>query len=285
MSRCGNCGSANHQTHDCAKPYTGWREREPAPLPEASPAVESAPKPSQGAGNGGFVALDPANWPGGPGICPVERLPAYPSEQAAQARLSPGYSPKRRWQCAKCGQWHQQTEPGGDDKRIGGPSPERERKQSFPFVRAGYWENARSVRTMTLPSKPAELPAAPAKATPVVVNKKVVGKVADGVFHKTVRASEHFLRKPPAIAFDRSSVEDAQSAGATVVEVVDEEAARSYWATLATVKEHGFAVDRGHGAQVALTLGHWRATRYEAEKPSKQKPEAVGAKKGEDLFA
>lgn len=29
---CKNCGSQNHMSHDCAKPYNGWKEREPSPV-------------------------------------------------------------------------------------------------------------------------------------------------------------------------------------------------------------------------------------------------------------
>ena len=37
---------------------------------------------------------------------------------------------------------------------------------------------------------------------PVKVNKKVVGNVDGDTLNKTLESSKHFLRTPPAIAFD-----------------------------------------------------------------------------------
>ena len=31
---CKNCGSQNHLSHDCSKPYSGWKEREPVAEPK-----------------------------------------------------------------------------------------------------------------------------------------------------------------------------------------------------------------------------------------------------------
>lgn len=94
-------------------------------------------------------------------------------------------------------------------------------------------------------------------ASPIYVNGKVVGRVVGGVFFKSVRGSAHFLRVPPAIAFDVSSLDDAEKAGARGVSVVDKETGTTYQATMKVIREDGFPVNRGHGSQIALPMDKW----------------------------
>lgn len=96
-----------------------------------------------------------------------------------------------------------------------------------------------------------------ANQTPIYAGGRVVGQVVGGVFRKAVKASVHFLRRPPAIAFDLDSLRAAERAGAVRVEVTDTETGKVYRALLAEVLERGFSLNRGHGAQVALVLGMW----------------------------
>ena len=56
---------------------------------------------------------------------------------------------------------------------------------------------------------------------PIRVGRQVVGEVQGDTFHKRLRASVHFLRIPPAIAFDVMTLDDAERAGARRVEVTD----------------------------------------------------------------
>lgn len=93
--------------------------------------------------------------------------------------------------------------------------------------------------------------------TTIRANGKAVGAVRDGVFVKRVQASKHFLHKPPAICLDAGSLADAEKAGARRVEVTDLETGRVYRADVATIRQHGQKLDRGHGAQVALSIGKW----------------------------
>ncbi len=79
-----------------------------------------------------------------------------------------------------------------------------------------------------------------------------IGGITGDVFHKTVRASKHFLHTPPAIAFDLDVIAEAKAQGARIAEVIDAESGRVYRATIARIWQHGFHVDRGHGAQIAL---------------------------------
>ena len=87
---------------------------------------------------------------------------------------------------------------------------------------------------------------------------KAVGTVLDGVFVKRVQASRHFLRKPPSICLDAQSLADAQRAGARLVAITDTETGKTYRADIATIRKHGKTIDRGHGAQIALSLGKWQ---------------------------
>ncbi len=96
------------------------------------------------------------------------------------------------------------------------------------------------------------------ESIPIYVNGRVVGYVKNGVFYKTLRASVHFLRRPPAIAFDVSTLFDAQDAGATRVEVTDMETGRVYVADIGEILRDGRYFDRGHGRQVYLLLSRWR---------------------------
>ncbi|MBI3960243.1 MAG: hypothetical protein HY328_15630 [Chloroflexi bacterium] len=96
--------------------------------------------------------------------------------------------------------------------------------------------------------------------TPIFVRgrERPVGYVTGGVFRKSVRASVHFLTRPRAIAFDRSTIEDAENAGALTVEVTDSETGNVYGCALDTIWRHSFDVHRGYGNQVALALPYWR---------------------------
>ncbi len=76
-------------------------------------------------------------------------------------------------------------------------------------------------------------------------------------FTKTVKASRHFLRRPPAIALDKKALDWAEREGVSVVCVTDTETQTTYRATLALLREKGFSLDRGFGKQVALPLSRW----------------------------
>lgn len=91
----------------------------------------------------------------------------------------------------------------------------------------------------------------------IYLNGKAVGYVRRGVFRKTVNSSRHFLRTPPAICYDRSTLSDAEAAGATRLEVRDADTNFSYSAPLAVFWAHCFPVLRGHGDQVGMHLDYW----------------------------
>lgn len=104
---------------------------------------------------------------------------------------------------------------------------------------------------------------------PVYVGQKVIGYVQNGVFTKSVQASKHFLRRPRAIAFDVSTLHDAEQAGARRVEVKDTETGRVYQLPLSTVWAKGWRFNRGFGEQWGVHLDHWfRPGEQVAEQPS-----------------
>jgi hypothetical protein len=89
---------------------------------------------------------------------------------------------------------------------------------------------------------------------PIYCNGRAIGKVTGRTFVKVITGSKHFLRKPTAIAFDRSTLADARKAGATVVAVTDRETAKVYRATIDDIEAHGVPVNRGYGDQLALCV-------------------------------
>lgn len=92
---------------------------------------------------------------------------------------------------------------------------------------------------------------------PIYLGGKVIGTVEGDCFRKRISSAKHFLRKPLAIAFDVSTLKDAEAAGAKRVEIVDTDSGRVYRATMATIWTKGKAFNRGHGPQWFLALNEW----------------------------
>lgn len=92
---------------------------------------------------------------------------------------------------------------------------------------------------------------------------------------KRVKASKHFLRVPPGIAFDKAIIEQAQQAGVTLTRVIDTESNTTYTANLEEFGRHGFTVSRGFGEQRAVELRRWDKKRM-GDKPKKEAPVQPG---------
>ena len=90
---------------------------------------------------------------------------------------------------------------------------------------------------------------------------KMCAAIEGDTLRKTVLASKHFLRKPPAIAFDVAILDAARQAGVERVEVLDRESGRNYTATLADFDRFGVSLNRGFGVQLALPLARWQVRR------------------------
>lgn len=95
------------------------------------------------------------------------------------------------------------------------------------------------------------------KGQPVYAGGRVVGVVRGDVFIKHIRGSVHMLQRPPAIAFDVSSLADAARAGAAWAEVTDTETGQTYRARLDTIRNYGRVFNRGYGEQIYLPLAMW----------------------------
>lgn len=94
------------------------------------------------------------------------------------------------------------------------------------------------------------------KGTPIYCNGKVIGRVDNGTFHKSI-ATKHMLRTPKALCFDRSTLKDAAAAGATSVRVWNFETSTAYTVSMQRIHSEGFSVQRGYGNQWALALEKW----------------------------
>lgn len=103
---------------------------------------------------------------------------------------------------------------------------------------------------------------------------RVVGYVANGVFFKRLRGSKHMLRKPPAWAFDNTTLNQALAAGAVEIRIYDIETGMRYMATMKQMKSHGVKMPprSGHGHQTYLYIKAWRTTAKREPKPPEVPP-------------
>jgi len=92
---------------------------------------------------------------------------------------------------------------------------------------------------------------------------KPIGKILEkeGVIYliKSCR-SRHFLRQPPAIAYDDSIILLAESYNVKFLIVTNSESKAKYRISLADFKEKSFKINRGFGPQLACTLENWDST-------------------------
>ena len=106
-------------------------------------------------------------------------------------------------------------------------------------------------------SRNAAAPAAGRRFPIRAANGHIVAEVVGGVLRKRIQASRHFLRQPPAIAFDLCVLAEAERLGASQVEVLDRESGCIYAAPLWAFERWGLRLDRGFGRQAALRLERW----------------------------
>jgi hypothetical protein len=88
-------------------------------------------------------------------------------------------------------------------------------------------------------------------------NGKVVGEVQDNTFFKRVSGSRHFLRIPPAIAFNLETIEQAVKFGAVNICVTDSDDDAEYWSLIKVIQAKGVKFERGHGPQIYLPMKWW----------------------------
>jgi hypothetical protein len=91
---------------------------------------------------------------------------------------------------------------------------------------------------------------------------KVVGTVHEdehGIryLYKTVSGKIHFLRRPPAIAFDETVINQAIKNEVERIVVLDYDTGTSYTCTMKQFEMGALKLDRGFGKQMALPMGKW----------------------------
>ena len=87
---------------------------------------------------------------------------------------------------------------------------------------------------------------------------KVIGQVSAGVFRKDkLVASKHMMRKPLGWALDVASLAQAESYGADLVQLTDQETGVVYRAPITRFNEKGVQINRGYGRQICLPLEFW----------------------------
>jgi hypothetical protein len=90
---------------------------------------------------------------------------------------------------------------------------------------------------------------------------QVVGKVEAGTFKKSIFASRHMLRQPPAISLSVDSLRQAEFYGAQNIEVKERESGLVYSCTMTHFKQYSFDLQRGaYEKQRALPLSFWNIT-------------------------
>lgn len=86
---------------------------------------------------------------------------------------------------------------------------------------------------------------------------RFVGEVRGDVFYKVAKGSIHMLRRPPGWALDTSTIDDAEAAGASKIQILDLETGRTYRTAISTIRSRGFQLDRGYSIQRCLPLQFW----------------------------
>lgn len=92
-------------------------------------------------------------------------------------------------------------------------------------------------------------------------------KLQGGVLSKTVRASVHQLRRPPAWAIQQE-VWTVHMDEIQVVEIVDEETGKVYRTSAENFGRNARLINRGYGYQFALPLPFWNTQPEEATQPA-----------------
>ena len=97
---------------------------------------------------------------------------------------------------------------------------------------------------------------------------------------KTIDASKHMLKQPPAFAYDTFIIDQAEEHG-VLYHVIHDRSTKRTWSTWhTTVQLHGFTFNRGFGEQTALTLPFWN----EGAEPIETKVIEIHAPAQFDLF-
>lgn len=96
---------------------------------------------------------------------------------------------------------------------------------------------------------------------PIYNGAQVIGEVKSGTFRKSIFASRHMLRQPPAISLSVDSLRQAEAVGAQNIEVKERESGLVYSCTLTHFRQYSFDLQRGgFESQKALCLKFWNVS-------------------------
>lgn len=100
-----------------------------------------------------------------------------------------------------------------------------------------------------------------------LANGRIAGEIlSDGItFQKHIR-NRHVLQRPLALALDVDLIERLERESINHVLVINDDTHEFLTANLADFRQYGFRVNRGHGEQLALSLGRF------SRDPEKLKP-------------
>lgn len=96
------------------------------------------------------------------------------------------------------------------------------------------------------------------KSTIVNANDEVVGNVTGNLFTFTAKASHYLLYSPHIILIDAQLVADAEAAGATEIEITDDETNNFFWIDIETFKSKSVSIDNDGDQQFAIAIDRWR---------------------------
>ena len=100
------------------------------------------------------------------------------------------------------------------------------------------------------------------------------GDIRDnGMFHKRVDGSKHFLCRPPAITIETVIIEQLQKNNASSIVVEDRETGKTYHSTLENFITHSVEYDRGYGRQRWLLFQYWNIQGKKDSEPQKSEYE------------
>lgn len=87
-------------------------------------------------------------------------------------------------------------------------------------------------------------------------------------FHKHVTRSKHLFRRADAYAVDAAQLTYFQQRGISHLYFHEQDTGRVYRITTDKFAAHGFALNQGHGEQIACRLQHFDETATEQQPPA-----------------
>jgi hypothetical protein len=90
------------------------------------------------------------------------------------------------------------------------------------------------------------------------LDKKVVGRISNGIFKKKVRYSKHLFRTIPSWGIDTQILKGLGQQGVTLIEIYDTETKKTYFSTLENFMTNSFEDNFGYGTQRFLPLEYWQ---------------------------